>query len=611
MLLSLLFSGALLILALILGSRLWRFIYGQPPEREKLLWALATGLACMGWGVLILGRIGIFNRTSISLLLLGFALLSLKEFTILPKLIKSFPRPSTPFLIAWTTQALLNLLNSLTPPTEGDALHTYLTAPKWWAIEGTIGHVSSSTFNGFFGIPSLLNALALLFNQEAASLLLSGFSFGILCSFAVYSLTRQFEGSPKAAAAAATVFLCLPDVWYAAASAKVDLGTTFFSLIALMAFLDKTMKREERIAWIAFFMGISLWCKLGSLMIFLSMGAALLAFPNGTKISKEKINWLDRIKITFLYSVLSILFWSPSLFLNWHLYGNPLFPMSIGPFKSAIKGSIQFTTDRAAGTHITDHYYYGITGFFRAIFHNTYLDRWHGFGPFFLMFLPVFVWGLIKTKTLRAATVLTIAYLVLWNYVRQLSRDLLVILGFQCALVCTILWNEKRKVLQTLVFLSAMVLVLQNVATVVFFERVPYIVQGMSREEYLKKILPKLVSQIPRWDVIEWVNTNIAPEVVSLNFFVNDTYYFDRQTITNCPPKDELMEMTEDQLILEKMREHKIAYIWNNRENYIEPGAIPPRVLQKDFLDRYSQNVYRDDYADIYKLNEHDLCNTH
>ena len=143
-----------------------------------------------------------------------------------------------------------NYLRTGIPPLESDVLHYHLTIPKYYLQEHKIynltGIIKYSTF------PQLMEMLYLL------GLLLKGdllaqkihFLFGLLSAGAVMEMTRRHI-QPGAALLAAALFYFTPMLAKYTPTAMVDIGLTFYIIMAFYAVLKWTGK--EGTGWFILF----------------------------------------------------------------------------------------------------------------------------------------------------------------------------------------------------------------------------------------------------------------------------------------------------------------------------------------------------------------------
>jgi hypothetical protein len=135
--------------------------------------------------------------------------------------------------VASAVALALDLVAATAPPTSADALKYHLALPKLWLQQGAVGDAfwQWEMFNPA-GIEMLFaQGLAVGGGSTAASL---HAVFAVLCAAAVWGLARELDaGRPLAGAVAAFVFVAQGIVTWEATSAFIELGLTFYVVLAV------------------------------------------------------------------------------------------------------------------------------------------------------------------------------------------------------------------------------------------------------------------------------------------------------------------------------------------------------------------------------------------
>jgi hypothetical protein len=193
---------------------------------------IGVGAVAVSLALFALGRAGAFERwLVVALTVLGAAV----GCVALPRLVRDVRVPGgrvADVLLGVVAVALvLDLVAASAPPTSADALKYHLALPKLWLQLGSVGDpfwrwegFGPSTVDLLYG-----QGLALGGGATAAAL---GAAFAVLCALAVFGLGRDLAGSALAGAAAAFLFVLQGIVTWEATSAFVELGLTFFSVMA-------------------------------------------------------------------------------------------------------------------------------------------------------------------------------------------------------------------------------------------------------------------------------------------------------------------------------------------------------------------------------------------
>lgn len=234
------------------------------------------------------------------------------------------------FVFLFLTQALINLIGVLGPEIAFDALWYHLTFPKLYLENHSIFYVPGGLLY-YSAMPKLIEMLYLpviALNGEMMAKFIH-FGFGILSSLAVYSLSRKFFDQ-KLSMLGVIIFYANLVVAWQSVTAYIDLGRTFFEIMALWGFLNWWEKGERK------------WLIESSVMLGLAISTKLLAIGSILIFSVLIIN--KCIKTGFkplignlgLYWLTSFLIASPWFIFSFINTGNPFYPL----FSNAINVGI-------------------------------------------------------------------------------------------------------------------------------------------------------------------------------------------------------------------------------------------------------------------------------
>ncbi len=279
------------------------------PARELLggLTRIAFGSTVWSLALLALGRVGLFNRWLLVALTCVAAVpgaLALRRVQW-PRLGDRLARV---LLLAVAAALVLDLVAATAPPTSADALKYHLALPKLWLQTGSVGD-PFWRWEGFSpsGVEMLFaQGLALGGGSVAAAL---HAVLAVLCALAVYGLGREL-GGPLAGAAAAFLFVLQGIVTWEATSAFIELGLTFYAVLAVWHVLRGAP------AWAGFCAGAAAGTKyLGlSVALLVLVGLAVrrrpreLALAFGTMLAAGGAWYLKNLIVT----------------------GNPVYPLVFG-----------------------------------------------------------------------------------------------------------------------------------------------------------------------------------------------------------------------------------------------------------------------------------------
>jgi len=327
--------GLILAAARGLGLATWKLLWRAetPPALPRLVrWAVPTalglGLAGQVWFWLALA--GCFTLPVILLTMAaGIAANLWPDRTPAPA-----PAPPGGIARLWLGVAvaatLIPLALCFLPELNFDALRTHL----WLARElAASGWMPSEPSNWNVYIP---NAVAVLFGaghllgSETAAKLIQ-FSLGLLIPPLAGLLAGGKPGSGRSAAFAAAWF-SLPVAAWEMCTAYVDLGSTLF-LFAALAGLAR-WRREPAAGWLrlaALAFGLACTMKYNALL-WLPPALAVILWTN----RKNGIPWKTGLQRLGLFLVPAVLLLLPWLGRNLAETGNPLFPLPVPGFHSAL-----------------------------------------------------------------------------------------------------------------------------------------------------------------------------------------------------------------------------------------------------------------------------------
>jgi hypothetical protein len=149
------------------------------------------------------------------------------------------------FLLA--SQSLINLVGALGPEISFDSLWYHLTLPKLYLLNHNIFHISGGLLY-YSDMPKSIEMLyisALSLGGEVWAKLVH-YVLGIFSVLATYKLARKFY-SQKLSLLSSLIFYSSLVVGWQSTTAHIDLGRTFFEILALWQFIewieDKSLKK--------------------------------------------------------------------------------------------------------------------------------------------------------------------------------------------------------------------------------------------------------------------------------------------------------------------------------------------------------------------------------
>jgi hypothetical protein len=309
---------------------------------------LLTALFSMAAGLWIL---------SVSILLVGAASISglpwvflLAGCWLLPAPRRFFRRvgPASERLDGWAklmlacviASALLNLLSAMTPPFEYDALEYHLGAPAEYIKAGRIIALPHNFYSNLPQLTEMLYLLALKMSSGVAAKLLH-WGFGVLGAVAVYAMAARLW-QKQIGLTAAALFYCVPLMQDLSETARIDLATTFFAVLAFGAFVlwtetatGRGKAESARLAKQNAAPTDTGWLWLSALATGAAVATKWTAVP---VVLLPVIVFVAVVTKSFrlpsIFCLLSSVFVIPWLVKNWLFMGNPVYPLLYGVFHS-------------------------------------------------------------------------------------------------------------------------------------------------------------------------------------------------------------------------------------------------------------------------------------
>jgi 4-amino-4-deoxy-L-arabinose transferase-like glycosyltransferase len=203
--------------------------------------------------------------------------------------------------------ALVNLVGALGPELGFDALWYHLTIPKIWLQNHHIYFIEDARYY-YSVMPKLVDILyipALALGSEITAKLIH-FGFGILTLVAVYKLSRTWLDE-KYSLLACVIFYSNLVVGWQSTTAYIDLGRTFFEVLAFLLLVNKKIFQS------AVVLGLAVATKLlafGSLPIFLII------------LIMQKYSWKSLLLFSVIVSIVPL----PWFIFSWVTTGSPVYP---------------------------------------------------------------------------------------------------------------------------------------------------------------------------------------------------------------------------------------------------------------------------------------------
>ena len=227
------------------------------------------------------------------------------------------------FLFLIFIQAAVNLIGALGPELSFDALWYHLTIPKFFLENHKIFHIPGNLLY-YSDLPKnidLIYLFALSFSNEILAKIIH-FSFGLLSILALFKLSRKFLNQEFSLLSCLIFYSNLVVGWQSTTS-YVDLGRTFFEIVAIYKFLlwiDR--KKLKYLIYSAIMVGFSLSVKISA---FNSIGIFILLIT--LIYLNKKINFSKYIKSISKFIFYSLLVPLPYFLFSYFHTDNPIYPL--------------------------------------------------------------------------------------------------------------------------------------------------------------------------------------------------------------------------------------------------------------------------------------------
>ena len=303
---------------------------------EAFLYSTALGLGLIAQLVMLLGFVGLFYHNvilSLSLILLIVAAFCIRKVSLKPKtdLKAQWLRQPLWFkavIVITLLYIIIQLLNCMTPVTNGDSIAWYLSVPKHFLENHGILNRQLVEDYSSSNLPQnlyMLSVLGMTLRSEILSQLILGWLMSVLAFLAVYVAIKSIT-SRRVAFLAAALFYTMPTLSWLIYSAKMDLGYVMFELCFWSLLLKWFLAKEDRILHIsAIFLGLAIGSKYHSLLALAVVSIGIFIYFLANRLSFKKA-----FTTAVIFGIISLIIGSPSLIKNLYLTGDPFYPMFKG-----------------------------------------------------------------------------------------------------------------------------------------------------------------------------------------------------------------------------------------------------------------------------------------
>lgn len=466
------------------------------------MFALALLIGIYSYLIFALGLIGQLSFIPVlvtSIVYLFFSIIYLKKELLNLKNEVNSKSKINIFSLLIFGMMLINLIGALGPETSFDSLWYHLTIPKIFLQNHGIYFIPGSLFY-YSVMPKLVDLLyipALLFGNEIVANLIH-FSLGILCLIALYKLSKEFFDKKLSLL---TVLIFASNLVFAweSTTAYIDLGRTFFEIMALWGVVISRKNKDQKILMES---GIMLGLAITSKII--AAGSLFILLPI-IYLSKKSF------KNILIFSVSAIMVPIPWLVYAYIQTGNPFYPIFSGYDSSismSILNPIHFIKDLL----------------------TLFLHSDDPISPIYFIFVPlVFLYFNKLNKDLKIILYYSIISILVWYLTPRTGggRFILPYLPAFSILTVGIYNNISNKILEkfflfVFVFIAVLTMGYRGIAN---FRYVPFILGLESKDEYLVKNLNFSYGDF--YDKDNYFKDNLKTSDRVLLFGFHNLYYAD------------------------------------------------------------------------------------
>lgn len=494
----------LLLIACGLGVRISRWLGVFYASRlECCTFAIGLGMGSFIAVGFALGSLGWLNRWGVLLSLGSMAFIglpALREVNEISGIVsREDIKSDTRFLEYMALSFLflllvLNLIGALVPDTVWDAHSYHLDVPKRWLSAERMVYIPYILFSNWPLNLSVIYAIEMLLIDGSILPQLTHFSLGVLSTLLIYCFVRSRYDS-LSASFASIIFYSIPVMTWLSGTAISDLGVSYFTLFAVIAFL-RWVEKDDR--------G---WMKMAALGTGLAMGTKLTGLFGlallGLYIFYKGLSQREPIHRVVYQEILAGVV-AGGLALPWYLKsyfqtGNPIFPFGYSLFGGkywTATVNTRFITSQFAymgiGRSMAD---YLLLPLRLLVPHHIPYE-----GPVSGIFLVGLLWGLAqrRDKTVTYLSAYAVLSFILWTrFTTQQVRMLLPALGVLSVVagIGIVSLTKHLKFGKLILSLLMIALIAEGVAGVWrerclpggLINQVSVVIGRKSREEYLKE----------------------------------------------------------------------------------------------------------------------------
>jgi 4-amino-4-deoxy-L-arabinose transferase-like glycosyltransferase len=403
---------------------------------------------------------------------------------------------------------LMDLLEGVSPPADGDTLAYHAAIPKYFAEIGGIEFLPTAVTGAIPLLTHLIYTSAYIMGGELALtlwLMISGWATALL----VYAYARRYV-SNNASGLLAILFLTTPAILFSGGNGHVEVRAAGYVLAACIFFADGRQSGSlKSFVLIGIFAGCFIATKYFGLVFAASLGLAILLY-------------LRRPGPVLVYTVVAV-----AVGFQWYLWnylhtGDPVFPSLFtllgapdGPYWTA-EFSSSFAAyysdaEKILSTTIKNWLLYPVYATFSAL--PELESTRTGFGVFPFMILPFAIWGAAKKRVWTDDRFMFLAvagiFFTVWFFSGTTHRARHLVPVFPLVLFSVYLFAHEvvaqRGLLRLFWAAVYLAVFIQLTGQLVFSANyAKHILTGESRQAFLER-------NVTGANAVFWINKNVAP----------------------------------------------------------------------------------------------------
>ena len=445
------------------------FRAGSMPLRWHLLLGAALGLGLTSLLILLLGLAGLLQRPLWIAILLVFAASGIVRIrTLLNRTDPdekarsgvTEPNDAGAWSYLWLLACpflVLGLLAACNAPgfiwqEEGfgyDVLEYHLQLPKEYYQAGRIAYVPHNVYANFPATVEMLYLLAMILLSDVHDVgtvaNMIHLIYGVLAVFAAWVAGKEW--SPQAGMISAVAVATAGWLAFLCGLAYVENGMLFFGMVAGASLARGALywilgqggsarpDSADRSRWLCWMSlagtvaGLACGCKYTALpMIAAPLGLGALLLPVGS-IGR-------RVAGACVFTLATLLTFSPWLIKNQVMTGNPVFPVASRVFHGTPPGWGAEETELWVLGHSTQNHQRAISGRLESLWNHVLWDKYHRFGPGIILLAAAGLFGRKRDRVDLVLLVVAITQFAVWLFATHLFARFAVVLLIPLSLLC-------------------------------------------------------------------------------------------------------------------------------------------------------------------------------